>query len=987
MQESKIENIETNKHEDEIINKKNTTTENSSLNSGRNNKNEFSDKKSCFMKHRLLIILSIIIGVILIITSLIITILVTQKKQEKIIVEIKREINQIDYYHSTKKQKIYFENVKSSNDEKLRNLEEEIFENSTEATINFLTSINTYDIKKYFNGTTIYKSFIIIKELSYVNENGNDEKILSFNFDEEINESEENIEEIDNLPLIQVEFYKNGTIINEFVPKNLNKKFLDLLEYSKEKLIPLVSENLYKNDNLRILSDDYDKMTYKKENNVVILKREINSKVNNNGNIIKDSINEGNMETTIINGTIKNIELKSYVSLSTNDTNEENNKNEDNTYFKLPYHKISSDVYENFTFIKSVINKKVTNNLKKLITKCSLIDKNKLNEEEEKKEENNKEKLEDKLRRLSSNSLFKDSYEYLTILSHDFLGSTLRIYLKVETFLNLEKLIVTLYLDYYSNTHVLLRKEHYISSDYAQIKIINNLIGYKKQVKNFSNDFLKLMKDKLIPLYKEVYEERKKFEIGTLPIIILIIQKFDDFEKGNILEEVLISFYEYYKKNYFDKKIKDLESFIDLLNNLLNEINNFSNKIENHFNNKNLSIPNYYNPIAEFNKLNLDFEKNIPNLSSEAVKYFNEKRNLRNLNDLKDLVNDLKNENNENNDNNSLRSLAETPYVSGNPFINSILQDFDRISYEYYLLLHYLKTKYDLEKLTKGDLFRYLTKNYTIVNLKNLKKKEKIEEIILSIITIIKYFKTINEKIDKVKTQLKNIYNEKIPKVKSKTYDSMINSWKSILRNTEAKILLNIDDDIRKKSIFNIGFSFLGFGLRVFGDIDRLISNIKVNITFNPNDLSVSLNLQVQKSLQFSIGGSVDVLLVGGSVKSSVSFGDLYFQLKPTLDFYYLQNKIPYYYYYKVPQLCFYADVYYTVPTIKCKKVWFVPVCYPWVDQIHNVLTDTCTNSKTFSSSYTYSYDIFDRSKINRKSLENKNIMVSNNNWVNNNFN
>ena len=66
------------------------------------------------MKHRLLIILSIIISVIIIITALIITILITQKKQEKLIVEIKREINQIDYYHSTKKQKIYFENVKSS---------------------------------------------------------------------------------------------------------------------------------------------------------------------------------------------------------------------------------------------------------------------------------------------------------------------------------------------------------------------------------------------------------------------------------------------------------------------------------------------------------------------------------------------------------------------------------------------------------------------------------------------------------------------------------------------------------------------------------------------------------------------------------------------------------------------------------------------------------------------------------------------------------
>ena len=134
MQETKNEDTSINVQE---INKKNIATENSSLKTDRNNKNEFSDKKSCFMKHRLLIILSIIIAAILIIISLIITILVIQKKQEKIIVDIKREINQIDYYRSTKKQRIYFENVKSSNNENLRNLEDEIYENSKETTINF----------------------------------------------------------------------------------------------------------------------------------------------------------------------------------------------------------------------------------------------------------------------------------------------------------------------------------------------------------------------------------------------------------------------------------------------------------------------------------------------------------------------------------------------------------------------------------------------------------------------------------------------------------------------------------------------------------------------------------------------------------------------------------------------------------------------------------------------------------------------------------
>ncbi len=71
----------------------------------------------------------------------------------------------------------------------------------------------------------------------------------------------------------------------------------------------------------------------------------------------------------------------------------------------------------------------------------------------------------------------------------------------------------------------------------------------------------------------------------------------------------------------------------------------------------------------------------IPTLSNEKVKYFSQNRHLRNLNDLKNLVNDLKNENN---NNEFLRGLIETPYINGNHFINSVLQDFDRISYEFY---------------------------------------------------------------------------------------------------------------------------------------------------------------------------------------------------------------------------------------------------------------------------------------------------------------
>ena len=692
MQETKIEDIEINEQE---INNKITEAENSSLKIDRNNKNEFSDKKSCFMKHRLLIILSIIIGAILIITSLVITILVLQKKQEKIIVDIKREINQIDYYRSTKKQRIYFENVKSSNDENLRNLEEEIYENSTETTINFLTSINTYDVKKYFNGTTIYKSFIIIKELSYINENGNDEKILSFDFDE-INESNENIEEIDNIPLIKVEFYKNGTIINEFIPKNLNQTFLDLLDYSKEKLIPLVSESLYNNNNLRTLSEDYEKLSYKKENNIVVLKREINTKVNNNGNIIKDSINEGNMETKIINGTIKNIELKSRVSLSTNDTHEENNENEDNVYFKLPYHKISSDVYENFTFIKSDINEKITNNLKKLITKCNLVDKNKLDEEEEIKEENNKEELEDKLRRLSSNSLFKDNYQELTIIDNEFLGSNLRVYLRVETLLNLEKLVITLNVEYNSVNYVLFKFNRYLKIVDAQVKIINNLIAYKKQVNNFANNFFNLMNETLIPLFNDTYDKAIDYINETLQIFpyidkILKIVESDDPPDSEESEEYYIS--------QINEIIENLSEFS--FNDLDSEVDNFTENIQNYFTNKTLSIENNPNPINEFNDLNKDFEKDIPTLSTDAVNFFEKKHTI--INQVQEF---LQKQINEFIYLNKTRNLSEINFVSGNPYIDSVLQDFDRIRYDcIYLLYTLIIQNKQLKSNCRGKIF------------------------------------------------------------------------------------------------------------------------------------------------------------------------------------------------------------------------------------------------------------------------------------------
>ena len=962
MQETKNEDTSINVQE---INKKNIATENSSLKTDRNNKNEFSDKKSCFMKHRLLIILSIIIAAILIIISLIITILVIQKKQEKIIVDIKREINQIDYYRSTKKQRIYFENVKSSNNENLRNLEDEIYENSKETTINFLTSINTYDVKKYFNGTTIYKSFIIIKELSYLNENGNDEKILSFNFDEEINESNENIEEINNIPLIKVEFYRNGTIINEFIPKNLNKTFLDLLEYSKEKLIPLVSESLYKNNNLRVLSEDYDKLSYKKENDIVILKREINTKINNNGNIIKDSINEGNMETKIINGTIKNIELKSRVSLSTNDTHEENDENENNVYFKLPYHKISSDVYENFIFIKSDINEKITNNLKNLIKKCSLVDKNKLDEEEEVKEENNKENLEDKLRRLSSNSLFKDNYQELTILKNEFLGANIRIYLRIESYLNLEQLVITLYFEYNSKNYILFQDNRYLKIVDAQEKIINNLIAYKKQVNNFANNFLNLMNEKLIPLYGDIYEKAINYTNETLKIFPIIDQIQKNVENHEESEEQNIS--------QIIEIIDSLEPFS--LNDLDSEVNQFTKNIQNYFTNKTLSIVNYTNPIYEFNKLNSDFEKDIPTLSSNAVKFFESKNeNLIEIQkELEVQINNII----------YFRNLTQNNFVSGNPYIDSVLQDFDRISYEFYLLINYFNNlKIKITQELSGEAIFEGINNRTIIN----KVESNIIDDYNKNLNQIKNhlnqkFIKLNKEFDKIQNiinKLKNIYNNIIPNAKSSTYNSMINDWKKILKSMPKIVFANIGKNSNNKSLFKIKIGAFGVGFTIESKLQQFLFNIKIDLTYKPEDLSCSLNVEVKSGLEISIGGSVDALVVGGGAEAYISFGNFGYQYTPILDFYNYENRINTYSYFKVPQLGFRVYFYYYTIVIKCK----VFICYPWVDKRTEYLVDIHTPSVIYDKRDTKKIEIYDKNKILEKEKMNKELMENNKNKI-----
>ena len=104
------------------------------------------------------------------------SLLLTQKKDsEKLIVDINREINQVDYYKATKEQIITIQNSNKTNE---RNLEE-INENSTTIKTTALFLMNILDKQKYKNGTELYKAIILLQELNNTNGKGKEYSYLS----------------------------------------------------------------------------------------------------------------------------------------------------------------------------------------------------------------------------------------------------------------------------------------------------------------------------------------------------------------------------------------------------------------------------------------------------------------------------------------------------------------------------------------------------------------------------------------------------------------------------------------------------------------------------------------------------------------------------------------------------------------------------------------------------------------------------------------
>ena len=278
------------------------------------------------------------------------------------------------------------------------------------------------------------------------------------------------------------------------------------------------------------------------------------------------------------------------------------------------------------------------------------------------------------------NSIFNSISTESTIFSTYFLGLYYRLYVKTETDLKNGVIYSYLYLQYGDN--YLLDSDKYTNINISELqkKIMNSAIAYKRDTQNYVNNFLNKLKNLKCSIesnlqsinnrIEEFFKKCKFFEV------------IDKFENNKLcLEEFLQFNKDDSAKNECQEKINNIYPS-DVISHTKSLVKNFKSNIENKFKGQTPSITSDGDPYSIFNDLNKNSEKEVSTLTTEAQQYFGAKRNLRNLE-----INNIE-------DDELLRDLSQISLVSGNPLVSGILQDFDKMSYEYYLFVNYLSRKY-----------------------------------------------------------------------------------------------------------------------------------------------------------------------------------------------------------------------------------------------------------------------------------------------------
>ena len=304
-------------------------------------------------------------------------------------------------------------------------------------------------------------------------------------------------------------------------------------------------------------------------------------------------------------------------------------------------------------------------------------------------------------------------------------------------------------------------------------------------------------------------------------------------------------------------------------------VKNFKSNIENKFKGQTPSITSYSDPYSTFNSLNINSEKEVSTLTTEAQQYFGAKRNLRNLE-----INNIE-------DDELLRDLSQISLASGNPLVSGILQDFDRMSYEYYLFVNYLSRKYSIKSLLR-------TETYEIPKIDDLSSedKTKIEKLYSNANSLINYslekYNELEKVLKEISDIIKEIYKTTLPNAKLKTYNSILSNWQQIFKgisNNSVQSSLSKKKETMFKDKKGHYYTY-DLDFNVEGKINELQLNIKPNIIFYPQDLSITFNIDVDANLDFVIEGFIRPK----GVKASFNLKNLTYNFVNVLDFKNFEN-------------------------------------------------------------------------------------------------
>ena len=299
--------------------------------------------------------------------------------------------------------------------------------------------------------------------------------------------------------------------------------------------------------------------------------------------------------------------------------------------------------------------------------------------------------------------------------------------------------------------------------------------------------------------------------------------------------------------------------------------------------------------------------------------------------------------------------------------MSGILQDFDKMSYEYYLFVNYLSRKYSIKSLLR-------TETYEIPKIDDLSSedKTKIEKLYSNANSLINYslekYNELEKVLKEISDIIKDIYKKTLPNAKFNTYNSILSNWQQIFKgisNNSVQSSLSKKKETMFKEKKGHDYTY-DLDFNVEGKINELQLNIKPNITFYPENLSITFNIDVDANLDFVIEGYIS----SKGVEASFNLKNLTYNFVNVLDFKNFENT----YKRKLAFSPFNLNLY------AYKQNYFLW----WKTSKSTIFNDT-----VYCSPYPYWYinsKVENKSKWEKREKNDSNLLTKKEYWIDDNF-